>query len=163
MKPIMIPPDCKELYDRLAADARVLEMAKYRQHGRTTTYDHCLHVAKASCWLGLRFRLPPEKLRHAVAGAVLHDFYLYDYHGSRTKRGGWHAWKHPETALRNASAAFGLCPAEMDVIRNHMFPGTLFHMPRRAESWTVCLADKICSVCEYFRWPGFAGACLVAA
>ena len=163
MKPIIVPRACKDLYDRLAADGRVLEMDAYMQHGRTTTYAHCLHVAKASCWLGIRFGLSAEKMLNLVAGAVLHDFYLYDYHGSRTKRGGWHAWRHPETALRNASAAFRLNTAEKDVIRNHMFPGTLFHVPRRAESWTVCLADKICTVCEYFRWRGFAGAELVAA
>ena len=49
--------------------------------------------------------------------------------------------------LQNARADFALSPIEENAILRHMFPLTLIP-PRCREGWLVCLADKICAVCE---------------
>ena len=60
-------------------DPRVLEMDNYIQHGCVTTYQHCWNVARVSFWINRRFHVGADERALAV-GALLHDFYLYDWH-----------------------------------------------------------------------------------
>ena len=85
-------------------------------------------------------------MRALVRGALLHDYFLYDWHEKDASH-RWHGFHHPAAALKNASADFGLSPRERDVIAKHMFPLTL-RPPRFRESWIVCLADKWCALEE---------------
>ena len=80
-------------------------------------------------------------------GALLHDYFLYDWHDkySHEKLHGFH---HPHVALENASREYQLTPRERDIIRKHMWPLTLFHIPRCREAWVVTTADKYCSLKE---------------
>ena len=80
-------------------------------------------------------------------GALLHDYFLYDWHDkySHEKLHGFH---HPNVALENASREYQLTPRERDIIRKHMWPLTLFHIPRCREAWVVTTADKYCSLKE---------------
>ena len=55
---------------------------------------------------------------------------------------------HPNVALENASREYQLTPRERDIIRKHMWPLTLFHIPRCREAWVVTTADKYCSLKE---------------
>lgn len=160
---IPAPPAAIAEFADLAADPRVREMAKYRQHGRTDTYRHCVGVALACCWLAHKFRCKEATAVSAVRAAMLHDFYLYDYHGERRAHGRLHAWSHPEAALRNALGIRPLTGPEREAIRCHMFPGTLFHMPTHASGWLLVCADKICAVGELVRLRPFARAALVPA
>lgn len=48
-----------------------------------------------------------------------------------------------------ALADFKLNQVEEDIIRKHMFPLTRFP-PKYKESLLVCIADKICTVYEFF-------------
>lgn len=160
-KEIRIPAHAWMLFDAMAKDPRILEMKAFRQHRRTSTYDHVIAVTKAACWIAAKRKYGADRIEVIVKAALLHDFYLYDYHGMRTKLGGWHAWRHPEIALRNAERSFDIEPKVREAIRCHMFPGTLFHMPRHCEGWCVNIADKICSVLEYMGRPAFNSAVLV--
>ena len=121
-------------------------MARFRQHGKASTLRHCEHVARKSWKLDQTFRLHSDR-RALVRGAMLHDFYLYDWHvQDGTHR--WHGFHHPERAVKNASRYIGISEKEAEIIRCHMWPLTLFHAPSSREAWIVCIADKLCSLEE---------------
>ena len=122
----------------------------YIQHGTTSVYLHCLNVAYISLRLALFFRLRLN-YRALMRGALLHDYFLYDWHvPSETHRG--HGFTHARTALHNASRDFTLDAVERDVIERHMFPLNPVP-PRYRESVLVCLADKICAIGETLHLP----------
>ncbi len=118
------------------------------QHGTTSCRSHCIAVARLSLALAGWFhvRHDPASL---IRGALLHDFFLYDWH-EKQPTSGLHGYTHPKRALENALLEFEMNAVEQEIILRHMFPLTVIP-PRRAESWLVCLADKICSLAEIIR------------
>lgn len=121
-------------------------MKRCIQHGQISTYQHILSVARLSFYLNRRLHLgAPEK--ELARGAFLHDFYLYDWHENGYV-GRLHGLHHPAIALQNASMRYSLTPCERNIIESHMWPLTLFHIPRCRAAWIVCIADKICSSYE---------------
>ena len=56
--------------------------------------------------------------------------------------------EHPEIAAENAARDFGLDQKEQSIIRTHMWPLTLFHVPASREAWIVTIADKLCGAGE---------------
>ena len=142
-------PSFAELSDDVLASGRVRQMDNYTQHGTTSTLDHVIAVAATSLRLsrGLLLKVDEQAL---VRGAILHDYFLYDWHDSTQAPDRWHGFTHPGHALRNAEADFpDLTPIERDVISHHMFPFTPLP-PHTKEGWLVCLADKACTVREFF-------------
>ncbi|MCR5392608.1 MAG: HD domain-containing protein [Olsenella sp.] len=124
-------------------------MAGFVQHGQTTTLDHVAAVAYLSLFLvrGLGLRCDERSL---VRGALLHDYYLYDWHDHQAAPDNWHGFTHPRHALRNAERDFpDLTNLERDIIAHHMFP-LVPSPPRHREALVVSLADKICSTVEVF-------------
>ena len=88
--------------------------------------------------------------RALVRGALLHDYYLYDWHDHNAAPDAWHGFTHPRHALRNAEADFpDLTPLERDIIAHHMFP-LVPSPPRHVEALVVSLVDKACSTVEVF-------------
>lgn len=128
--------------------SEVQRMKKYIQHGTTSTYEHCVSVAKASYKLN-RFLHAGSDIKALLKGAMLHDFYLYDWHikGSCEKLHGYH---HADSALENARKHFDMTKKEEDIIYSHMWPLNLTRIPRRREAWIVCMADKYVSIKEIF-------------
>ena len=110
------------------------------QHGSTTVYEHSVGVAGASLKLAEFFHIKVNE-KALVKGALLHDYFLYDWH---EKRKG-----HPGTALKNAEKEYELGDIERNIISRHMFPLTVVP-PMCREAWLVCLADKYCAVKETF-------------
>lgn len=84
-----------------------------------------------------------------MRGALLHDYFLYDWH---TKHEGHslHGFFHPGRALKNAERDFSLSPTERNMIKTHMFPLTL-PPPKCKESWILVVADKVCAIKETFK------------
>ena len=150
---------------------KVLSMADFVQHGGTTCLDHSLLVSYMSYRICSFLKLDAKA---AARGALLHDFFLYDWHeeGSHIGfRGGlrkMHGFSHPETALKNAEAIFSLSEKEKNIIVRHMWPLTITP-PKYLESLIVCLADKICAVAEasgiyrYMKMRGVAQGALKEA
>ena len=139
------------LIEKMAEDPRLLRMKSFIQHGRVNTYDHCLSVARLSLKLarGLHLKVDSEEL---VRGALLHDYYLYDWH---TRGDRLHGYHHPAIAADQADKDFSLTRKERNIIRTHMWPLTLGHMPSSKEAALVCVADKLCSAKETLmrkRW-----------
>lgn len=122
------------------------QMDAYIQHGTTTTMEHCVAVAATS--LALSRHLPVRfHERELVCGALLHDYFLYDWHVKGAAPDAWHGFTHPYHALANAERDFSLTPIERDVISHHMFPFVPIP-PHTREGWIVTVADKWCTVRE---------------
>jgi len=122
----------------------VLKMKSFIQHGDTSTYEHVLEVTRLAFLLSRRLPWSFHE-KSVVKGALLHDFYLYDWHVPDPNRKRLHGLHHHRTAHRNAMKYFTLTPVEEDIILKHMWPLTL-KLPRYRESVLVSLADKIVSI-----------------
>ena len=118
----------------------------FRHHGDINVYKHTITVVCISLILAEKLRIKVDE-RALVRGALLHDYYLYDWHIDEDWH-KWHGFRHPRFALENAKRDFGIGEIEADIIARHMFPLTL-HPPKYKESWIVCIADKISATMDY--------------
>ena len=130
-------------------EKKFLGMKNYMQHGRVSVLEHSLRVAETS----LRMSESLKKLginlneKELVRGALLHDYFLYDWH----EKSDWHrlhGFSHAERALKNASRDFDLTYREKEIIRCHMFPLNITKVPTVKEAWVVTMADKYVSLIE---------------
>ena len=123
---------------RLERDGRLGECRAFIQHGDVSVYDHVVSVARQSCRMAdalarLGVRVDRASL---VRGALLHDYFLYDWHDP-----------DPSHRLHGFRHHFALTPREKNVIVRHMFP--LVPVPPACrEAWIVCCADKVCALRE---------------
>lgn len=125
------------------------DMHQYVQHGDTSTFEHCLMVAY--CSYRMAKALPGDfNYKSIIRGAVLHDFYLYDWHIPHHSH-RLHGFSHARCALDNASKLLPLNKTEADIIEHHMWPLTLRKYPRSKEAFLVCMVDKYCSLAETFH------------
>ena len=136
----------EQFLESLAGDERVQRMRDFRQHGSVTTYGHCKRVAYMSLRISRGFRLRVKE-KEMVTGAMLHDYYLYDWHESGHPD---HAYGHAGKAADNARRDFGVGDHEYEIIRTHMWPISPFHWPSSMEAAIVCVADKLCTLEETF-------------
>ena len=120
---------------------------RYFQHGNTTTFEHSVAVAERAVRLANFFSLGRRvDMRSLVASALLHDYFLYDWHDWDGGEHRMHGFTHGGAALRNALRDFRLNAIERDSIANHMFPMT--PTPRYVEGYLVTVADKLSATRE---------------
>ena len=112
---------------------------QYIQHGNTSVLLHSIAVAYYSYYLSWYFHLNFRE-RELVRGALLHDYFLYDWHNSGEGH-TFHAFTHARDAFVNAQKEFELSRIEREVIKKHMFPLTPVP-PLCREGLMVCLVDK---------------------
>ena len=117
----------KQIYMLLREHASdILESENFRstrnyiQHGNMPVHRHCIDVAGKSIAISKLLRIPCSE-RELIRGALLHDYFLYDWHHYE---GNLHGFSHPETALLNAREDFMLTRKEENIIRSHMWPLT---------------------------------------
>jgi uncharacterized protein len=115
------------------------------QHGTVSCFDHSVAVAYTSLRLAVWWRIKVDR-RSLVRGALLHDYFLYDWHEADDSH-RLHGFRHAKKALLNAREDFRLNAKEEDIIVKHMFPLNL-SLPRYRESVLVILADKWCALTE---------------
>lgn len=135
-------------FDILHSQNMLLEKT-FVQHGDVSCYYHSIFVAYISVCIAMRLGIVFRE-RSLIRGALLHDYFLYDWHVPSSDHRG-HAFSHPRRAYENASKDFQLNSIEKDIILKHMFPLTL-KFPRYRESYIVLLADKYCAVYETLAW-----------
>lgn len=127
----------------LSSDANI-------QHGDVSVLEHSISVAETALKLarGLHLRISEREL---VRGALLHDYFLYDWHNDGKEAGNihpkLHGFFHAGTALKNASRDFDLTDKESEIIKKHMWPLTVIP-PTNREAWLVTIADKYASLME---------------
>lgn len=120
------------------------------QHGNISVRQHTINVARYSVLFSEKMRIPCDR-RALIRGALLHDFFLYDWHDKEhISIFKLHGFYHPGIALRNAEKEFELSPIEREVIKKHMWPLTIVP-PLCREAWIVTMADKYCSLMETMR------------
>lgn len=139
----------KEIINKVGADilnsnGMALEKG-FIQHGNVSVYEHSLSVA-VMC-LRIKKYLPFKvNTRSLVRGALLHDYFLYDWHVA-DKSHKWHGFRHARLSWKNARRDFALNAVEENMILSHMFPLNL-SVPKYRESVILCIADKICALSE---------------
>ena len=136
----------RRVADKLELESRYGMTKEFIQHGSVSVYEHCISVAAESVRLAKTMNLKVDT-DALIRGALLHDYFLYDWHDNPDGRHNVHGFTHPYTALKNAKEDFDLSKKECDIIVHHMFP--LVPLPPMSkEAWLVCLADKICATKE---------------
>lgn len=120
------------------------------QHGRVSVRRHTMDVARYSLLISEKLKISCNK-RDLVRGALLHDYFLYDWHDkNHVNPLRLHGFHHPGIALRNAGKEYALSDREKDIIKKHMWPLTIVP-PMCREAWIVTAADKYCSLLETLR------------
>ena len=97
-------PEFLNIAKELLGDARVWDMQKYIQHGSISCLEHSFVVSYYSFTLVRKLRMSCDE-RSLVRGALLHDYFLYDWHEAED----WHrlhGFRHPFFANRNALRDF---------------------------------------------------------
>lgn len=124
---------------------KMQKQKSFIQHGNVSVYEHSVFVAIWSLRVAIKLNLRVNE-RALVRGALLHDYFLYDWH-EKNGNHKLHGFRHAKRALKNASEDFSLCKIEKDIIVKHMFPLNLA-LPKYKESVVVWVADKWCALCE---------------
>ena len=94
----------KYFYDtleELCRQSRLLESHRYMQHGDTSVFRHSVSVAYFSYYLALKMNAPVD-IHSLVRGALLHDYFLYDWHEKDASH-KWHGFHHAKKACENAA------------------------------------------------------------
>lgn len=145
-----INSDMKLYADDILRSENFRSSCKNVQHGNITVMKHCLKVAHTAMYLNRKYKLNCNE-RELTRGALLHDYFLYDWHKKdRDNFKPLHGFFHPGIALRNAEKEYDLSDRERDIIKKHMWPMTVVP-PKYKESWVVTTADKIVSTLESLR------------
>lgn len=133
------------ILEELLAQGHLSQETQYYSHGTTTLLSHSISVAEEALRIADRLHVRVDE-RAMIRGALLHDYYLYDWHDAN-KAPSLHGFRHPYIALRNAREDYDLNLIEQNIIWRHMFPLTPIP-PMCREAWIVCLADKRCAADE---------------
>jgi uncharacterized protein len=142
----------QEFYDLISdilCSNEFRQMKHHRHHVKSNARDHSIKVAFL-CYLYHKKFSPDFELREFVRGALLHDYYLYDWH-DRTPATRHHVIAHPRRALRNAKQKYPeLSDMQRDMILHHMFPLTPMPPTTRA-GWLLWFYDKVAAIGDYRR------------
>lgn len=146
--------ELEDIYQSFLNDERILRMRDIFMHRGSNCYIHSFKVAKLAVKRALRHNR--GNLIIILVGAILHDYYLYDWRSDPSKKKE-HIYKHPYVAAENAARDFGIHEPIKKVIQTHMWPFNIDDFPKTKEARIISLADKtiflreiMCSV-EYKR------------
>lgn len=117
----------------------------FMQHGNISVFDHSVAVTIKCLKIAHKLGIPVDQ-KTLIRGALLHDYFLYDWHES-DKSHRLHGFTHAKKALLNAEKKYELNDIERNMIYCHMFPLNL-RIPKFRESIILCIADKIVATKE---------------
>ena len=131
--------ELEDIYQSFLHDERILKMKEIQMHRGSNCYIHSFKVAKIAVKRGLRHH--KGSLKVILIGAILHDYYLYDWRVDRSKM-KHHLGNHPYVAAENAARDFGIHEPVKAVIQSHMWPVNFSEFPKTKEARIISLADK---------------------
>ena len=134
--------DLEKLYQSLLHNEKIMRMKDIPMHRGSNCYEHCFTVAKKAiklCESPLKKNIDLETV---ILGAILHDYYLYDWRVDSSKRKG-HGRKHQYIAAENASRDFEISMEVRKVIESHMWPLNFHEYPKSKEAKIVSIVDKM--------------------
>ena len=131
----------RKVYNEIKDNPRFIECEGYISHGSTNIRTHMINVAYVALNISEKFKIKIDK-EALVRGALLHDFYLYDWHDKSLT--DLHGFNHPKRALKEALKDYDLTEKEKEMIKHHMFPFT-YDAPKSKEAKLLCIADKLCA------------------
>ena len=114
-------------------------------HRGSNCYEHSFKVAKKAIKHAIRKK--NINYESVLLGAILHDYYLYDWRVDRSKLKG-HGKNHPKIAINNAIKDFGINKEVEHIIRSHMWPLNMKDFPKSREARIVSLSDKAVTIGE---------------
>ena len=137
----------EDLYQSFLHDERVLRMKEISMHRGSNCYEHSFKVAKKAIKRALRHKEETVNLEVVLIGAILHDYYLYDWRKDRARLKK-HGKNHPGIAIKNAIRDFNISEEVVNVIKSHMWPINIKTFPNTKEARIVSLADKSVTIGE---------------
>ena len=129
----------ENLYQSFLHDEKILRMKDISMHRGSNCYEHVFKVAKKAIRKSLRRK--DVNLEVVLIGAILHDYYLYDWRKNKELLKG-HGKHHPDIAIENAVRDFGINDEVKRVIKTHMWPVNIKAYPNTKEAKIVSLSDK---------------------
>lgn len=137
--------ELEELYQFFFNHEKIQEMKKVPMHRGSNTFFHSFKVAKLSIKRALRHK--HANLKAILIGAILHDYYLYDWREDKTllKK---HGKNHPVIAASNAKKDFDISSEVEKIIKAHMWPINIKEFPNSREARIVNLADDHVALVE---------------
>lgn len=140
----------KEFYEIIGDIYEHEEFLKLKEHyhHNSSIYEHVMDVSYFSYRTCKFLKLDYHS---AARGALLHDFFLYDWRNHDIPdlpEDKFHGIEHPKIALNNATRHFTLNDIEKDIVVKHMWPLTLVP-PKYKESFIVSFADKYLASKEF--------------
>ena len=128
----------EDLYSFFFNNEHIQKMKEIPMHRGSNTFIHSFKVAKLAIKRGLRHK--KVNLEHLLVGAILHDYYLYDWRSDKSKLSN-HGKAHPYIAAKNAKEDFFINEEIEKIIKSHMWPINLKEFPNSKEARIVNLAD----------------------
>ena len=138
--------ELEQLYQRYLNDPLVMQMKDIPIHRGSNCYIHVFKV----CKLVIKKAVKKNKeynYEALIIGAILHDYYLYDWRADIKLRKK-HCRKHPLIAASNAKRDFDVSEEVMEIIKTHMWPITIHLYPKTKEAKLVNEVDDIIATKE---------------
>ena len=135
----------ENLYQSFLNDEKILRMKDISMHRGSNCYIHSFKVAKKAIKKSINKK--NINLEVVLIGAILHDYYLYDWRQDRSKLKK-HAKNHPGIAINNAINDFDISDDVKTVIKTHMWPINIKAFPNTKEAKVVSLSDKAVTIRE---------------
>ena len=131
----------EQIYQTFLHDEKIKRMQEIPMHRGSNCYVHCFKVAKRAVERALKSHRKNIDLEVVLIGAILHDYYLYDWRSDRSKKKR-HGYNHQIIASQNASRDFNVSDGVKKVIESHMWPLRIKNYPKSIEAKIVSLSDK---------------------
>lgn len=136
----------EDFLNEYAQNEHVFKMKDSPHHALISAYTHSIRVVHKCIDLVNRYHLKVN-FDDLLLGALLHDFYLYDFHEHTSFKNGL---IHPSKAAENAKKYFNVNKHVYKMINSHMFPLLFWKIPTSREAWVLTIADKLVATRELF-------------
>ena len=131
--------DLENIFQDFFHNEKIRKMIEIPMHRGSNCFIHSFKVAKLAIKRALRHK--KVDLKSVLIGAILHDYYLYDWRVDKDKRRR-HLKDHPYIAIKNAENDFEIDDDIKKIIKTHMWPINIKNFPSSKEARIVTLADK---------------------